>query len=280
MIIFHRAADLSAYLHTQRRQGLSIGFVPTMGALHAGHISLIEAAKKNHDLTVCSIFVNPTQFNNAEDFKHYPVTIEQDIEALTSAGTGILFLPSVQEIYPADYQKKVYDLGVLETLWEGAHRPGHFQGVCQVVERLLEIVEPDTLFLGQKDFQQCMVIRRLIGIMGKTGEIGLQIAPTLREQDGLAMSSRNLRLDASQRIQAPAIFRELQKIGEAWKKRPAKDLEAEATDALTRAGFTVDYVAIVQQDDLQPVAGTDAPAVVLAAAALGPVRLIDNLPLH
>jgi pantoate--beta-alanine ligase len=186
----------------------------------------------------------------------------------------------VEEIYPADYQKKTYMLGALETVWEGAHRPGHFQGVCQVVERLLRIVEPHTLILGQKDFQQCMVLHRLIGIMGKAEEIGLHIAPTLREQDGLAMSSRNLRLTPEQRIRATAIHRELEKIAEDWKTRPAAELEQQASRALVQAGFSVDYIAIVRQEDLSPVKGTSEPSVVLAAAALGPVRLIDNLPLH
>ena len=280
MIIFHQAADLSAYLDARRQEGLSIGFAPTMGALHNGHISLIEASRKNHDLTVCSIFVNPTQFNNAEDFKHYPVTIGKDIEALTAAGTDVLFLPSVQEIYPADYQKKHYELGPLETVWEGAHRPGHFQGVCQVVERLLEIVRPRTLILGQKDFQQCMVLRRLIGIIGNATAVTRLGAPTLREADGLAMSSRNLRLSPEQRIRATAIYRELQKIAGEWKTQPAGELEAAATHALEASGFVVDYVAIVRQEDLVPIQETGEPAVVLAAAALGPVRLIDNLPLH
>src|SRR6476620_9509378 len=154
MILFKKAAQLSGYLRKQKTNGLSIGFVPTMGALHSGHLSLIAASKKEQSITVCSIFVNPTQFNNPDDFKHYPVRIEEDIEQLLKSDCDILFLPSAEEIYPVGYAAKHYDLGLLETILEGHYRPGHFQGVCQVVDRLLEIIEPTSLYLGQKDYQQ------------------------------------------------------------------------------------------------------------------------------
>src|SRR5882757_11264752 len=167
MILFKRAEDLTGWLREQRSRGKSIGFVPTMGALHPGHISLIDISKKTTEITVCSVFVNPTQFNDPRDFQKYPITIENDILLLEKAGTDALFLPEVGEIYPngiKDLEK--YDLGRLETLLEGAFRPGHFQGVCQVMRRLLEAVRPDQLFMGQKDYQQCMVVRRLLEIIG------------------------------------------------------------------------------------------------------------------
>ena len=195
---------MKSWLSSQRIKGKTIGFVPTMGALHAGHINLIENCRRDSDLTVCSIFVNPAQFNDPKDFEKYPVSIEKDIEMLTNAGSSVLFLPSVEEIYPTGRTNlETYDLGSLETLLEGRYRPGHFQGVCQVMSRLLNRVEPDHLFMGQKDFQQCLVVQRLINILNLRLEF--HIVPTVREKDGLAQSSRNLRLTADQRKNAIAI---------------------------------------------------------------------------
>src|SRR5690242_13565632 len=200
MILFKKVIDLRKWLDHQRQTENNIGFVPTMGALHSGHLSLIEASKKENSITVSSIFVNPTQFNDPTDFEKYPVTIEKDIDLLEGIGCDAIFLPSVEEIYPNGTKSvKHYELGYLEKILEGKFRPGHFQGVCMVVERLLEIVEPDKLYLGQKDFQQCMVIRKLISLMGKENTISLEISPTLREPDGLAMSSRNVRLNEEER---------------------------------------------------------------------------------
>ena len=164
MVIFKEAEALSKSMGSDKNNGKKIGFVPTMGALHPGHLSLVKTSKQENDITVCSIFVNPTQFNNPEDLKHYPVTIEKDIEALLQVDCDILFLPPVSEIYPSYYQKKHYELGPMETILEGKFRPGHFQGVCQVVDRLLTIVDPDHLYLGQKDFQQCMVLKKMVSI--------------------------------------------------------------------------------------------------------------------
>ena len=195
MILFKKANDLRKWLDAQHKNGKRIGFVPTMGALHPGHISLIKKSKTENPVTVCSIFINPSQFNDPADFKKYPVTIETDIDMLEEADCDALFLPGSEEIYPDGYSNsKLYDIGYLETVLEGKYRPGHFQGVCMVVDRLLDIVQPDQLFLGQKDYQQCMVIKRLLILKGQTDKIGLSICPTLREADGLAMSSRNLRL--------------------------------------------------------------------------------------
>src|SRR6186713_3613916 len=161
MILFKRAGDLAAWLAQQRKGGKTIGFVPTLGALHAGHISLIDISKRSAGVTVCSIFVNPTQFNDPNDFQKYPVTLEKDIYLLETAGTDVLFLPELSEVYPNGTKDlEHYDLGRLETIFEGKYRPGHFQGVCQVMRRLLDFVVPDDLFMGQKDYQQCMVVRR------------------------------------------------------------------------------------------------------------------------
>ena len=228
MVIFKEVIQIESYINRLKNDGKKIGFVPTMGALHNGHLSLIATSKKNNAVTVCSIFVNPTQFNNHEDFKHYPVTIEKDIEALTKAGCSILFMPSVLEIYPPGFIKKQYQLGAIENLLEGKYRPGHFQGVCQVVDRLLEIVQPNNLYLGQKDFQQCMVIKKMLYLIGKEKEIELMIAPTLREADGLAMSSRNLRLNNEQRKAAPLLFKELTTLKKNIRKHSFEKLKTTA----------------------------------------------------
>jgi pantoate--beta-alanine ligase len=252
-----------------------------MGALHNGHIGLIERSKQTTSLTVCSIFVNPTQFNNQGDYEHYPNTIEKDIARLEAAGTGVLFLPPVQEMYPQGTSGlEQYDLGFLETVLEGKYRPGHFQGVCQVMHRLLTIVQPDQLFMGQKDYQQCMVVSRLLQLMHSA--VQLVTFPTVREADGLAMSSRNLRLPPGDRQKAPTIYKCLQLIqqqcasGRDW---PA--IRQEATQLLQEQGFTIDYVALAKADTLEPLSGCTGgqPAVALIAAFLGEVRLIDNMVL-
>jgi len=256
-----------------------VGFAPTMGALHPGHLSLIEKSKSENEVTVASIFVNPTQFNDPKDFEKYPVTISNDCKLLEAAGTDILFLPSVAEMYPGGTLTKThYDLGLLETVLDGAFRPGHFQGVCQVVQRLLEIVEPDQLYIGQKDFQQCMVLKRLVSIMGIATKIN--IVPTLREADGLAMSSRNLRLTAEERNRATSIYRQLIYIQENVHAEKFATLKKNAANALLAAGFTkVDYVEIADANTLQ-ILEEEKPGqrlVALIAAFNGDVRLIDNM---
>ena len=204
MIILKSATEVARFVMEKHKNGAVIGLVPTMGALHQGHISLLEKSKQLSSITVSSIFVNPTQFNNASDFEKYPITIEKDIDMLEAAGCDMLFLPSVFEMYPYGTAKLPnYNLGFLETVLEGKFRPGHFQGVCQVVDRLLNIILPDLLFLGQKDYQQCMVI----GKMKELVKINTQIiiCPTLREPNGLAMSSRNLRLTSDEKKKASKI---------------------------------------------------------------------------
>lgn len=284
MIIFKRAADLAAYLEKQRAAGQKIGFVPTMGALHQGHISLIDISKKTTSLTVCSIFVNPTQFNDPKDFQKYPITIEKDIVLLEKAETDILFLPDVGELYPTGTTDlEHYDLGQLETILEGEFRPGHFQGVAQVMQRLLNIVRPNDLFMGSKDYQQCMVVQRLLQLMSLPAT--LHRCPILREPDGLAMSSRNVRLDPDQRSRAAAIYTALQTIRAGWPKpsgsaQPAAigPLVAQARKILEEAHFRIDYVAIADADTLLPYDGS-GDAVALIAAFMGEVRLIDNMVL-
>ena len=279
MILLKSASGLTARINKATANGLSVGFVPTMGALHKGHISLIERSKKENKLTVCSIFVNPTQFNNPEDFKKYPITIENDIDMLEKWGCDILFLPEVNEIYPPHFTKLYYDLGYLETLLEGKYRPSHFQGVCQVVNRLLDIVLPDKLYLGQKDYQQCMVITKLVELKGYNTSI--IICPTLRETDGLAMSSRNLRLDAAQRKLSVKIYETMMLVKREIKKGPLTDLKIKAIKNLTTAGFKVDYVEIADATTLsleEDWNGTKK-LVVLIATYLNDIRVIDNMVL-
>lgn len=280
MILIKQAKKLSEYIANFHRSGGKIGFVPTMGALHAGHISLIDEAVKENELSVCSIFVNPAQFNDAGDFEKYPITLEKDILALEEAGCGILLLPSVKEIYPDGYENlPQFDLGYLETTLEGEFRPGHFQGVCNVVSRLLEIVQPDVLYLGQKDFQQCMVIARMLEIKGLTDKIKLSISPTLREDDGLAMSSRNMRLSSEARKKAPLIHSALQRVKAEISLVDVKKSLQQAKNRLEEEGFKVDYLELRRANDLHVLNEfpLDEQAVLLVAAYIDGIRLIDNI---
>lgn len=277
MYVFKHAADLKAYLDNARTAGKSIGFVPTMGALHEGHLQLVTTALEHTNLVVCSIFVNPTQFNDPKDFEKYPITVEADTAKLTDAGCHVLFLPSVAEMYPEGLAGGPhYDFGYLEALLEGAHRPGHFQGVGRIVHKLLQLVMPDQLFMGQKDFQQCMIVKRLLEITGLPAQ--LVICPTKREADGLAMSSRNVRLAPAERAGATLIYKVLSYITEHHAEADYAPLIAEATRRLEAGGFVPDYVAIADAETLQPVSHpTPGKQVALVAAKLGDVRLIDNM---
>jgi pantoate--beta-alanine ligase len=283
MVLFKKVKDLKNYLELQRKNGKKIGFAPTMGALHKGHLSLIESSKENNDITACSIFVNPTQFNDPADFEKYPVTLEQDILLLESAGTDVLLLPSVAEMYPDGASKtKHYELGYLEQILEGKYRPGHFQGVCMIVHRLLEIVRPDNLYIGQKDYQQCMVIKKLIELTGFDSLTTLNISPTLREPDGLAMSSRNMRLAKDERTKATGIIQTLLFVKDNLQKGDLTTLKKKATNELLEKGFKADYVEIANADTLQIIDNWDGKEklVTLAAAFLNNVRLIDNVLLN
>lgn len=277
MIILKKANDIKSYLSGLTKTVSSIGFVPTMGALHSGHISLITKAKTENDLVLCSIFINPTQFNDAKDFEKYPVTIEQDIYLLEKAGCSILFLPTIDEMYAKGINNLVhFDLGFIETILDGKYRPGHFQGVCQVVHRLLEIVLPDKLYLGQKDFQQCMVLNKMAAMAYPSLQI--IICPTQRERDGLAKSSRNLRLAPEDRLLAVNIFSTLQFIKNNIKPGDVTNLKQNAIAFLTAKGFKVDYVEICNADSLQLLNDWNGKTgiVILVAAFLNGVRLIDN----
>ncbi len=281
MIIFKYAADVIHQVKKGRQTETATGFIPTMGALHQGHTSLLQKSKQVCGLTVGSIFINPTQFTNADDFKKYPVTLENDIYALEKNGCDILFLPEVKEMYPnGTIPEKHFDLGYLETILEGKFRPGHFQGVCQVVCRLLEIISPTHLFMGQKDYQQCLVIKRLLEL--ENSEIVLVICETLREANGLAMSSRNLRLSDQQKEQASHIYKMLLHVKQNITSGSLLLLKKEAKEYLTINGFKPDYVEIATANNLKPVDKWDGKTelVVLAAAYFGEVRLIDNLILN
>ena len=283
MILFKKTNDLIKHLDNQRILGKKIGFVPTMGALHEGHLSLVRLSKAATDLTICSIFVNPTQFNDPADFEKYPITTDKDIALLLTAGCDLLFLPAVSEMYPEGIMgKPEYDLGDMETLLEGKFRPGHFQGVCQVVHQLLAQVNPHDLFLGQKDYQQCMVIDRLMQQTGFKETVKLHICPTLRETDGLAMSSRNRRLNDSDRKKAASIFRTLSYLKQQLHTGSLDALLQTASDQLEQEGFRTDYLVVADAATLQPVSTWDGSQklVALVATFLGGVRLIDNLPLN
>jgi pantoate--beta-alanine ligase len=280
MILFKSGAELAFHLQKKHVAGSRIGFVPTMGALHAGHLSLVGRSRSSGSFTVASLFVNPTQFNDPRDFQKYPTTLEKDIYLLEKAGVGALFLPDVEDLYPGGLQDlEKYDLGRLETMLEGKYRPGHFQGVCQVVRRLLDRVQPDALFMGQKDFQQCLVVRRLLELMGSSTL--LHICPIIREDDGLAMSSRNMRLSESERKKAPVIYRSLVHIKTGWLEgHPIESILEQARNMLSEEGLRVDYTEIARAADLTPLHGMEreeGTAVALIAASLGEVRLIDNM---
>lgn len=279
MILFKKAADLTSWLGEQREQGRSTGFVPTMGALHEGHISLIDISKRSTDITVCSIFVNPTQFNDPKDFQKYPVTLDKDIFLLERSGTDALYLPEVAEIYPQGMQNlEKYDLGRLETILEGEFRPGHFQGVCQVMRRLMERVNPDQLFMGRKDYQQCMVVARLLELMGSRSR--LVPCPIIREKDGLAMSSRNLRLSAEERDRSTAIYRALTGLKEGWSRGEVpEEMIRRAKSILEEAKFRIDYIELADGSTLGPVSTGTGEVVALIAAFQGEIRLIDNMTL-
>lgn len=279
MVIFKTATDVQDYL---QRAGLPIGFIPTMGALHAGHISLLKGARADGFLSVCSIFVNPTQFNDREDYEKYPKSIEADIALLLEADCDVLFLPDEGDVYPhGTVMATAYHFGRLEELLEGAQRPGHFRGVGQVVGRLLEIIKPERLYLGQKDYQQCLVIKKLIELMGKEGEVELKICATVREEDGLAMSSRNRRLTEPQRALASVIYQCLVSIQSKAEDGAWAVVQKECEDLLRAKGFEPEYVALADGGNLEPLTefSNSQKMVALIAARLGKVRLIDNMVL-
>lgn len=263
-------------IRTWRQNAQTIAFVPTMGNLHAGHLSLVQAARQQADRVVVSIFVNPTQFGPNEDFASYPRTEQQDQAQLTASGTDLLFLPSADEMYPNPTQTRI-SVGELSTLLCGASRPGHFDGVAIVVCKLLNMVQPDILLLGEKDFQQLTVIKTMVADLNLP--VVVQGVPTVRENDGLAMSSRNSYLNASERQIAPLLYQTLCNIRDAITKGRV-DFQAvidEQSQTLQNAGFLLDYLQICRKIDLRPATASDHELIILVAAKLGKTRLIDNI---
>lgn len=281
MLIFKQKQNLKPWVESLIKDGKTIAFVPTMGALHDGHISLIEQARNCYDIVVCSIFVNPAQFNDPADFEKYPITTEQDIRLLLKGKADLLFLPQVSEIYmPHETWPESYELGFLETVLEGFYRPGHFQGVCKVVHRLLEIVKPHALYLGKKDYQQCMVVAKLITDFHVP--VQLILADTLRESSGLAMSSRNKRLSESDRVKAAVIYEILTYIRMHIAPGSLRQIKQYGFEKLIASGLKPEYIEISDATNLKPIDIWDGTQqlVCLLAAYLNEVRLIDNMVLN
>lgn len=271
------AADVRNAVTAWRERGQRIAFVPTMGALHAGHLALVDHARKRAGKVVVSIFVNPKQFGPGEDFERYPRDLEADAEKLREAGADLLFAPTVEEMYPPGFATTVHVAGVSEGM-EGARRPGHFDGVATVVARLLGLVLPDVAVFGQKDAQQCAVVLRLVADLGLPVEV--LVAPTVRESDGLAMSSRNAYLTDAERKAAPALFRALlvtQLVHELGEKKVEKLLHTFRLALDTEPLLVLDTVDLVDAATLRPVEKVDRPVLLAAAVTLGRTRLIDNV---
>lgn len=276
--VFEHIDSLQKHLNKEKGSGKTIGFVPTMGALHEGHLSLIQASQKDNDLTVCSIFVNPTQFNDPNDLRNYPRNFESDLELLKSKSCDVIFLPSVDEVYPESLPKQTFDFGPLESVMEGAHRPGHFNGVATVVKRLFDIVQPHHAYFGLKDFQQLAIIHK----MTKDLELPIEIVPCkiIREEHGLAMSSRNELLGKKERKQAGIIYNTLKHV----KNKAGFESIAEIKEHVNKVfgkqnNCKLEYFEIVDLYTLKPMNSWAESMHVIACIAVyfGNVRLIDNI---
>ena len=278
MRVFETKNALVQVLGAYRAGHKSIGFVPTMGALHAGHLSLVEPCRKENCITVVSIFVNPTQFNDKNDLANYPRAFQEDLNLLTSAGCDVVFAPSVEEMYPEE-DTRVFDFGLLDKVMEGAHRPGHFNGVAQIVSRLFDVIQPDRAYFGEKDFQQLAIIRRMVAMLNKPVQI--VGCPIVRETDGLAMSSRNVLLTAEQRQNAPVIARTLYACRKKISATPLNDLKKWVTEQIDNTpGLRTEYFDIVDRNTLQTAAQYKEDALQgCIAVHAGTVRLIDNIRL-
>jgi len=278
MQIFKEVTPLQKWLRSQIKQGKTIGFVPTMGALHAGHLALMQQAREENDICVCSIFVNPTQFNQASDLQTYPRTIEKDIEKLYRTKVDVLFLPAVEEVYPKNLDTSLdLDASHLTNEMEGKFRPGHFEGVMQVVKRLLDIVEPHRLYMGQKDYQQFTIIQYMIDALQIPTE--LVVCPIYREDDGLAMSSRNMRLRPEMLHKANILNQTLSEMKRLVQVLDLKALEKWAIDQIEAAGLRPEYVMIADGKSLKSIDHYEDAAILVAclAAWADDVRLIDNM---
>ncbi len=279
MVVFNKISELKNFLHQKKQIGHTIGFVPTMGALHKGHLSLIECAKMETNLAVCSIFVNPTQFNNKNDLEFYPRTPEQDIEMLKKVGCDVLYMPEVADVYKSE-QKNTYSFGYLSEILEAEKRPGHFDGVGQVVSILFEGVNPDKAYFGKKDYQQVMVVKDLV----KQMKLNTQIiaCPIVRELDGLAMSSRNVRLSAEERVLAANIPKWMKETNTLLKQNKIDDAKAYMVNQVSLfPKMKLDYYEVCDADSLKSISDiTQANRVIaLIAVFVGEIRLIDNLEL-
>lgn len=277
MKVLRTVNELREAMEHHRSLRHSIGLVPTMGALHQGHLSLVKHARKDNDIVVTSVFVNPTQFNNPDDLRTYPRTEEADCRLLEEAGVDYAFIPSVEEIYP-EPDTRVFDLGPVAEVMEGAMRPGHFNGVAQIVSKLFAMVQPTRAYFGEKDYQQIAVIRRMVELEG----FGLEIVacPIMRHDDGLAMSSRNVRLSPEQRAIAPAIHRTLVESLELKTSRTVEEVKrfvAETIDALPQ--MRTEYYEIVNADTMQPITDWNQAKTAVGCVTVycGDVRLIDNI---
>lgn len=281
MEIFETKKSLQAYLERTGQDQQKIALVPTMGALHLGHLSLLAEAKQITDIVICSIFVNPTQFNDPKDLEKYPRPIENDIALLQGAGCDVLFLPSVAEMYPDPDESWSIDLGELDRIWEGEKRPGHFQGVTQVVYKLFALTQPDIACFGQKDFQQIMAIQRMIDLMSLP--VTIHICPIVRSPEGLALSSRNSRLSEAGKTKSLALSRALSHIKSNFQQMDLRALQEEALAILAEEGaIEVEYLAICEATSLAPVEEIQAGKshVALLTAWVEGVRLIDNMILN
>ena len=273
-----KVSTIQKALNRHRKRGHHIGFVPTMGALHEGHMTLIREARKENEVVVSSIFVNPTQFNDKKDLKKYPRTLKQDMAMLSTEGTDYLFHPSVDEIYPSDLDISVQvDLKGLDRQMEGAFRPGHFEGVVQVVHRLLDIVQPDRLYMGQKDFQQFTIIQHMIDQLNM--EVELVVCPIARDKDGLARSSRNRRLEPHIRDRAGILHKTLSWIKSSVEHITPEQASKEAMKRMAIPDFKPEYVSIIDGNTLQPIKSFQDHDYVVVCTAVwaGEVRLIDNI---
>ncbi len=275
MRIVRRTAELRRAVRRARRAGKKIGFIPTMGALHEGHLSLIRRARKETGLVVVSIFVNPIQFNNRSDLRSYPRTLAKDARLAASAGADLLFVPDTRSIYPPGFQTFVEVTG-LTRRWEGHSRPGHFRGVTTVVAKLFNLVQPDTAYFGQKDAQQARVIGQMIRDLGLN--LRLKVVPTVREPDGIAMSSRNSRLSPSERKAASVLFQSLQegkRLIECGLRRETEILRRMRAVIRKARGTRIEYAAAVDPETLEPARRVKRPVLLLLAVRIGKTRLID-----
>ena len=279
MKVLKSKKTLIDYVERQREMGKKIGFAPTMGALHEGHLSLYKAAKKENDEVISSIFVNPTQFNNPDDFQKYPKTLEKDLELLEKAGVDAVYVPNVEEMYPDGLNSKKYNFDGLENEMEGKYRPGHFDGVGTIVEELFRQVQPHNAYFGEKDYQQLAIIKKMVE---KTKlPVKIHGVPTLREEDGLAMSSRNVRLTETQRKEATIIYETLEKVKEWFSVISLEEIKQKVTDIFRNSNFELEYFVIADEKTLKETdyfyKDKNYRAFIVAYADT--VRLIDNMHL-